>query len=76
MQVIDNVYFNGVKSNKNTNPMHDLKTNFEKILPIVNQTLADQIDPEGNQQFYPNRPKLSDTAVNLRSAPGSPKYRQ
>lgn len=63
MQVIDNVYFKDVKSNKNTNPVHDLKTNFDKILPIVNQTLADQIDPEGNLQFYPNRLKLSDTAV-------------
>lgn len=63
MQVIDNVYFNGVKSNKNTNLMHDLKTNFDKILPIVNQTLADQTDTEGNLQFYPNPPKLSDAAV-------------
>lgn len=40
--------------------MHDLKTNFDKILPIVNQTLADQLDPEGNLQFYPNKPKLPD----------------
>lgn len=63
MQVIDNVYFNGVKSNKNTNLMYDLKTNFDKILPIVNQTLADQTDTEGNLQFYPNPPKLSDAGV-------------
>ncbi|NIX02661.1 MAG: IS982 family transposase [Phycisphaerae bacterium] len=43
--------------------MHDLKTNFDKILPIVNQTLADQLYGEGNLQFYPNPAKLSDAAV-------------
>lgn len=40
--------------------MHDLKTNFDKILPIVNITLADQLNSEGNLQFYPNNPKLPD----------------
>lgn len=61
--MIDNYYLKGVKSNKNTNLMHDLKTNFDKILPIVNQTLAEQINPQGNLQFYPRQPNLPDTHV-------------
>lgn len=48
MQVLDIQYLRSVNSRKNTLPMHDFKTNFDKILPIVNQTLADQLDPDGN----------------------------
>ena len=63
MQVIDNSYLIGVNYHKNTNPMHDLKTNFDKILPIVKQTLADQLDPFGNLHGYPNKPDLPDTHI-------------
>jgi len=61
MQVFDNHYLIGVNFHKNTNPMHDLKTNFDKILPIVKQTLADQLDANGNLHNYPNKPDLPDT---------------
>jgi len=39
MQQIDNTIITGVNYHNNTNPMHVLKTNLDKILPIVNQTL-------------------------------------
>lgn len=63
MQVIDNHYLIGVNHHKNTNPMHDLKANFDKIFPIVKQTLADQLDICGNLHAYPNKPDLPDTHI-------------
>lgn len=63
MQVLDNNYLTGVNFHKNTKPMHDLKANFDKILPIVNETLAEQLNSEGNLQFYPNKPKLPDAHI-------------
>jgi hypothetical protein len=63
MQALDNHYLKGVNSHKNTEPMHDLKTNFDKILPIVNQTLADQLNNDGNLQAYPNLPALPDAHI-------------
>jgi len=63
MQVIDINYLIGVNYRKNTNPMHDLKTNFDKILPIVKQTLADQLDMYGNLHTYPNKPDLPDIHI-------------
>lgn len=63
MQVLDNYYLKGVNYHKTPKPMHDLKTNFDKILPIVNQTLADQLEKDGNLQFYPNKPNLPDTHI-------------
>jgi hypothetical protein len=63
MQVIDNIYLIGVNYHKNTNPMHDLKTNFDKILPIVKQTLADPLNEDGNLQSYPNKPAFPDTHI-------------
>jgi hypothetical protein len=68
MQVIDNSYLKGVNFHKNTNPMHDLKTNFDKIVPIVNQTLSDQLDSYGNRMPIPtNRtcPILTLSTVNI-----------
>jgi hypothetical protein len=59
--VIDNNYLKGVNFHKNTNPVHDLKINFDKILPIVKQTLADELDATGNLHTYPNKPDLPDT---------------
>ncbi|HLR76701.1 MAG TPA: IS982 family transposase [Balneolaceae bacterium] len=43
--------------------MHDLKDNFDKILPIVKLTLADQLNSNNNLQFYPNKPKLTDACI-------------
>jgi hypothetical protein len=63
MQVLDIQYLRGINYHKNTLRMHDLKTNFDKILPIVNNTLADQLNTQGNLQFYPNKPKLPDTHI-------------
>lgn len=63
MQVFDNYYLIGVNNHKNTKPMHDLKTNFDKIFPIVNQTLADQLNEDGNLQSYPNKPALPDAHI-------------
>jgi len=63
MQTVDNTYLKGVNSHKNTNSMHDLKTNFDKILPIVKQTLSDQLDSCGNLHAYPNKPSLPDTHI-------------
>jgi len=40
MQVIDIHYLTGVNIHENTAHMHDLKTNFDKILSIVNITLS------------------------------------
>lgn len=63
MQVLDNHYLKGVNFHKNTKPMHDLKTNFDKILPIVKQTLADQLNQDNNLQFYPHPPAVPDADV-------------
>jgi len=60
MQVLDIQYLRSVNLHKNTQLMHDLKTNFDKILPIVKNTLADQLTCEGNLQFYPRKPTLPD----------------
>lgn len=63
MQVLKIQYLNGVNFHTNTRTMHDLKSNFDKILPIVKETLANQLDQEGTLQFYPRAPKLSDVQV-------------
>ena len=43
--------------------MHDLKTNFDKILGIVKTTLMNNLDREGNLQHYPRRPKMTDSEI-------------
>lgn len=63
MQVLDNHYLKGVNFQLNTKPMHDLKTNFDKILPIVKKTLDDQLDESANLQSYPNPPDVSDAHI-------------
>ncbi|HYX05245.1 MAG TPA: hypothetical protein VE912_00790, partial [Bacteroidales bacterium] len=52
-----------INYHKNTRHRHDLKSNFDKILPIVKLTLADQLNDRGNLQFYPNPPKLPDSHI-------------
>ncbi len=57
-------YFNSVNHHKNAIKfMHDLKTNFDKILLIANRDLKDKLDVDGNLQHYPKKPKLSDNEI-------------
>jgi len=60
MQVTDIYYLKGVNFHQNNLHMHDLKANFDKILPIVKQTLADQLNSNDNLREYPNPPKPPD----------------
>lgn len=43
--------------------MHDLKSNFDKRLPLVEQTLADQLNEHENFQFYPQKPDMNDARI-------------
>ena len=43
--------------------MHNLKSNYDKFLPIVKESLKDYMLPDGNFQYYRNKPKLSDIEV-------------
>ena len=43
--------------------MHDLKSNFDKILSIVKRTLENDLLPCGNLQYYPRKPKLTDSEI-------------
>ena len=63
MHVTDIYYLKGVNFHQNNPHMHDLKTNFDKILPIVKKTLADQLNKNDNLQTYPNPPALPDTYI-------------
>lgn len=63
MQVVDNFYLRGVNLHKNTLPMHDLKANFDKILPIIKETLHDQLNAAGNLQCYPHQPAWPDSYI-------------
>ena len=44
-------------------PMHNLKTNFDKFIKQLNETLADELLPDGNFKNYIRKPKLADNAV-------------
>lgn len=52
-----------VINDKNCLIMHNLKTNFDKILDITKSFFKDSIDADGNYYFYPNKPKMSDCEV-------------
>lgn len=54
-------YLKGVNHYSNIKLMHDLKDNFDKILPIVNFTLDDDLNNDGNLQAYPNKPNMPDS---------------
>ncbi len=43
--------------------MHDLKTNFDKILGIVKTTLMNDLNTDGNLQHYPRKPKMTDSEI-------------
>lgn len=43
--------------------MHNLETNFKKILDITKSVFADVLNEYGNFSYYPRMPKLSDIEV-------------
>ena len=43
--------------------MHNLKSNFDKILNITKSFFKGSTDPDGNYYFYPRKPKMSDCEV-------------
>ena len=43
--------------------MHNLKTNFDKILDITKSFFQGSLNADGNFYFYPNKPKMSDCEV-------------
>ena len=43
--------------------MHNLKTNFDKILDITKSFFQSSLNADGNYYFYPNKPKMSDCEV-------------
>lgn len=43
--------------------MHNLKTNFDKFLQIVNEFLAEELNQDGNMRFYPNKPQMPDAQI-------------
>lgn len=43
--------------------MHNLKSNYDKFLPIVKESLKDIMLPDGNFQPYKNKPKFSDIEI-------------
>ena len=43
--------------------MHNLKTNFDKILDITKSFFQDSLNADGNYYFYPNKPKMFDSEV-------------
>jgi len=64
MHITEIKYLNRVNSHiKTIKYMHDLKTNFLKMLGITNTILANKLNEEGNLYFYPRKPKLPDSQV-------------
>jgi hypothetical protein len=43
--------------------MHNLQTNFDKIISETKRYFATELDENGNFKFYPRKPKLSDIEV-------------
>jgi len=43
--------------------MHNLKSNFDKILNITKSFYKGSIDADHNYYFYPNKPKMSDCEI-------------
>ena len=52
-----------VNYHKYTFIMHNLKTNFDKILDITKSFYKGSIDTDHNYYFYPNKPKMSDCEI-------------
>ena len=58
MHSIDGQYLKGTKS-LIYDPMHDLRTMYEKCLELTEQMYEDEIDELGNFDFYPNPPAFN-----------------
>ena len=43
--------------------MHNLKSNFDKILDITKSFYKGTIDADDNYYFYPKKPKMSDCEI-------------
>ena len=43
--------------------MHNLKTNFDKILDITKSFFQGSLNADGNFYYYPNKPKMSDSEI-------------
>jgi hypothetical protein len=52
-----------VNYHKYTFIMHNLKSNFDKILDITKSFYKSSIDADDNYYFYPNKPKMSDCEI-------------
>lgn len=64
MHITENQYINRVNHHKNTiKYMHDLRTNFLKMVQITNSVLQQELNQDGNLQYYPRKPKLSDSEI-------------
>jgi hypothetical protein len=57
--------------------MHNLKSNYDKFLSIVKESLKECMLPDGNYQRYRNKPKLSDIEIVTLAVCSTPhKHRQ
>ena len=64
MHITENQYLNRVNSHiKTIKYMHDLKTNFLKMLGITNSIVGNKLNSDGNLDFYPRKPKLPDSQI-------------
>jgi len=52
-----------VNNHKNCLIMHNLKSNFDKILNITKSFFKGSIDADHNYYYYPNKPKMSDCEI-------------
>ncbi|CAG5016184.1 hypothetical protein DYBT9275_05493 [Dyadobacter sp. CECT 9275] len=43
--------------------MHNLRANFKKLLTTAKSVFQGDINEQGNFQFYPNKPKMSDIEI-------------
>lgn len=50
-------------NHKNYLLMHNLKTNFDKILDITKSFFHESLNADGNYYFYPRKPKMSDCEI-------------
>ena len=48
---------------KQTRQMHNIKTNFNRIIGLCKNFLKEELDAKGNIQFYPKSPAMSDLEV-------------
>jgi hypothetical protein len=59
----DKQYFRLIIVPPKINLMHNLKTNFDKILSITKSFFSNNLNEYGNFRNYPNKPKMSDCEI-------------